>query len=409
MKSFVFKFVVILLCSFSVKGQFYLPLTQDTSFSKNTFYIESGTEYHSNSLPNSLTNKFIFGGQIPNEQLQNTFQDQAAINRFAVQSFNEFRCFIGNKKLFKDSLSWGMKAGVYGHANTFFSKDAFGLAFLGNEQYLGNTANFSELSLNTAIFQKIGFGVFNKSDKSSFFLNLVNLQQYTKTYFRKAYLTQNNDASEIDLKLQGELAFTPTNALSSGIGFALDFDKRIAVQLQNEQKATIQIQVQNLGLAYVNAGLKRYEIDSNYNYSGFQINQLVNANALFGSNFSLMDSLGIKQRITKSWVLLPAFIQVTKLIDGTSNKKIQTYYGIKLYPTFAAIPAGFFGLYCKINSKFALASSISYGAFGKFRNGWYLSFTGNKISGSLGTDDVLGFVSKKAFGQSLFLRFSWAI
>ena len=83
------------------------------------------------------------------------------------------------------------------------------------------------------------------------------------------------------------------------------------------------------------------EIDSNYNYSGFQINQLVNANALFGSNFSLMDSLGIKQRITKSWVLLPAFIQVTKLIDGTSNKKIQTYYGIKLYPTFAAIPAGF--------------------------------------------------------------------
>jgi hypothetical protein len=56
-----------------------------------------------------------------------------------------------------------------------------------------------------------------------------------------------------------------------------------------------------------------------------------------------------------------------------------------------------------------LASSISYGAFGKFRNGWYFSFTGNKISGSLGTDDVLGFVSKKAFGQSLFLRFSWAI
>jgi hypothetical protein len=238
-----------------------------------------------------------------------------------------------------------MKAGVYGHANTFFSKDAFGLAFIGNEQYLGNTANFSELSLNTAIFQKIGLGVFNKSDKSSIFLNLVNLQQYAKAYFRKAYLTQNNDASEMDIKLQGEIAFTPTNSFSSGIGFALDFDKRIAVQLQNEQKATIQIQVQNLGLAFVNAGLRRYEIDSTYNYSGFQINQLINANEFFGSNFSLMDSLGIKQRITKSWVLLPAFIQVTKLIDVTSAKKIQSYYGIKLYPTFAAIPAGFFGLY----------------------------------------------------------------
>lgn len=409
MKSFVFKFAVILLCSFSVKAQFYLPLTQDTSFSKNTYFIESGTEYHSNSLPNSLTKKFIFGGQIPNEQLQNTFNDQATINRFAVQSFNEFRCFIGNKKLFKDSISWGVKAGVYGHANTFFSKDAFGLAFLGNEQYLGNAANFSELSLNTAIFQKIGFGIFNKSSKSSFFLNLVNLQQYSKAYFRKAYLTQNSDASEIDLKLQGEIAFTPTNAFSTGIGFALDFDKRIAVQLQNEQKATIQIQVQNLGLAFVNDGLRRYEIDSTYNYSGFQINQLINANEFFGSNFSLMDSLGIKQRITKSWVLLPAFIQVSKLIDGTSTKKIQTYYGIKLYPTIAAIPAGFLGLYWKINSKIALASSISYGAFGRFRNGWYFTYTGKKISGSIGTDDALGFVSKKAFGQSLFLRFSWSI
>lgn len=409
MKSFVFKFAVILLCSFSVKAQFYLPLTQDSSFSKNTYFIESGTEYHSNSLPNSLTNKFIFGGQIPNEQLQNTFNDQASINRFAVQSFNEFRCFIGNKKLLKDSLSFGVKAGFYGHANTFFSKDAFGLAFFGNEQYLGNAANFSELSLNTAIFQKIGFGIFNKSSKSSFFLNLVNLQQYSKAYFRKAYLTQNSDASEIDLKLQGELAFTPTNAFSTGIGFALDLDKRIAVQLQNEQKATIQIQVQNLGLAFVNDGLRSYEIDSTYNYSGFQINQLINANEFLGSNFSLMDSLGIKQRITKSWVLLPAFIQVSKLIDGTSTKKIQTYYGIKLYPTIAAIPAGFLGLYWKINSKTALASSISYGAFGSFRNGWYFTFTGKKISGSLGTDDALGFVSKKAFGQSLFLRFSWSI
>lgn len=409
MKNIVFKFVVFLFCSFSVRGQFYLPLIQDTNFSKNTFFLESGMEYHSNSLPNSLTNKFIFGGQIPNEQLQSTYQDQAAINRFAVQSFNEFRCFFGKKKIVKDSLSWCLKAGFYGHANTFFSKDAFGLAFIGNEQYLGNTANFSELSLNTAIFQKIGFGVFNKSNKSSFYLNLVNLQQYSKAYFRKAYLTQNSNASEINLKLQGEVAFTPTNSLSSGIGFALDFDKRISVQLQNEQKATIQIQIQNLGLAFVNAGLRRYEVDSTYNYNGFHINQLINANALFGSNFSLIDSLGIQQQITKKWVLLPAFILVTKLIDGSSNKKIQTYYGIKLYPTFAAIPAGFFGLYFTVNSNFAVASSISYGAFGKFRNGWYFTYSNKKVSGVLGTDDALGFITKKAFGQSLFLRFSWAI
>lgn len=405
----VLQLLVLLLCSLSLRAQFYLPLIQDTTFSSNNYVIETGAEYHSNSLINAFTRKFIVGGVISNEQTQNTFNKQAQINRFAVQSFNEFRCFLGSKKIGKDSLSWGVKAGIYGHANLFFSKDAFGLALLGNENYLGNSANFSELSFHTSVFQKIGFGIFNKSNKSSLFLNVVNLQQYAKSYLRKGYLTQNDDATEIELKVQGELAFTQNNGLSNGIGFALDFDKRVAVQLLNEQKATIQIQVQNLGLAFVNKGLTRYEIDSTYAYNGFQINQLIGANSLFGSDFSLMDSLGIQQRITKSWVVLPAFIQVAKLIDASSTKKIQTYYGVKLYPTFAAIPAGFFGVYWKINPHYSIASSVSYGAFGKFRNGWYLSYTGKKVTSVLGSDDLLGFVSKNAFGQSLFLRFSWAI
>lgn len=405
----VLQLLVLLLCTFSLRAQFYLPLIQDTTFTSNHYVIETGTEYHANSLSNAFTQKFIVGGTISNEQTQNTFDKQALINRFAVQSFNEFRCFLGAKKLGKDSLSWGVKAGIYGHANLFFSKDAFGLAFLGNENYLGNTANFSELSFHTSVFQKIGFGIFNKSNKSSLFLNVVNLQQYAKSYVRKGYLTQNEDASEIELKLQGDLAFTSNNGLSNGIGFALDFDKRIPVQLMNEQKAIIQIQVQNLGLAFVNKGLTRYEMDSTYEYNGFQINQLIQANSLFGSDFSLMDSLKIQQRVTKSWVILPAFIQVAKLIDAASTKKVQTYYGIKLYPTFAAIPAGFFGVYWKLNPHYSIASSVSYGAFGKFRNGWYFTYTGKKVTSVLGSDDFLGFVSKKAFGQSLFLRFSWAI
>ena len=405
----VLQLLVLLLCTFSLRAQFYLPLIQDTTFTSNHYVIETGTEYHANSLSNAFTQKFIVGGTLSNEQTQNTFDKQALINRFAVQSFNEFRCFLGAKKLGKDSLSWGVKAGIYGHANLFFSKDAFGLAFLGNENYIGNTANFSELSFHTSVFQKIGFGIYNKSNKSSLFLNVVNLQQYAKSYVRKGYLTQNEDASEIELKLQGELAFTSNNGLSNGIGFALDFDKRIPVQLMNEQKAIIQIQVQNLGLAFVNKGLTRYEMDSTYEYNGFQINQLIQANSLFGSDFSFMDSLKIQQRVTKSWVILPAFIQVAKLIDAASTKKVQTYYGIKLYPTFAAIPAGFFGVYCKLNPHYSIASSVSYGAFGKFRNGWYFTYTGKKVTSVLGSDDFLGFVSKKAFGQSLFLRFSWAI
>uniref|UniRef100_UPI00404A8FCB hypothetical protein n=1 Tax=Fluviicola sp. TaxID=1917219 RepID=UPI00404A8FCB len=405
----VLQLLVLLLCTFSLRAQFYLPLIQDTTFTSNHYVIETGTEYHANSLSNAFTQKFIVGGTLSNEQTQNTFDKQALINRFAVQSFNEFRCFLGAKKLGKDSLSWGVKAGIYGHANLFFSKDAFGLAFLGNENYIGNTANFSELSFHTSVFQKIGFGIFNKSNKSSLFLNVVNLQQYAKSYVRKGYLAQNEDASEIELKLQGELAFTSKNGLSNGIGFALDFDKRIPVQLMNEQKAIIQIQVQNLGLAFVNKGLTRYEMDSTYEYNGFQINQLIQANSLFGSNFSLMDSLKIQQRVTKSWVILPAFIQVAKLIDAASTKKVQTFYGIKLYPTFAAIPAGFFGVYWKLNPHYSIASSVSYSAFGKFRNGWYFTYNGKKVTSVLGSDDFLGFVSKKAFGQSLFLRFSWAI
>lgn len=386
-------------------GQLWLPLQFDTTLIEQEMILSGDNSYNSTSLSNRLASRLFRGGQISDDVINNSYDAQKGLNRLGknLQAEFEYRNYKAN--IFGNK-NWGflVKGGYYFIGSAAYSDDLFGLIFKGNNHFLGATAEFSGTITNVTGFQKVGFGIVSKKGKSSITLNFVNVSNVYKGQLQTGLLTQDAEASSIDLGVDGSFFYTDKNQFSNGLGAAIDLDFKIPFQWLNGRKAYIQLQAKNLGLAYMNHGVKSYSADSTYNYSGFNFNQIFNSQSLFGNDFSVLDSLQIQTERKKNWVALPCVFQAAKLINENYEGKLQSLFGIRLYPTLSYTPLLYLGLNYRPRKYLDLGIVGSYGGFGSFRAGFYSNVNLQKIQIGIGTEDVFGLISKNAFGESLNLR-----
>lgn len=391
-------------------AQMNYPQHSDSLLTQSTLEVDGTADFLSTSLYSDMSHTLLFGGFIDEKMIARSFERHREINRCGFNLNSEVRYIHGKGKLMgRDSVTWMIKGGVTGVGNLSYGHDVFGLLFFGNSAYRANTAVFTNTRMDFFLFQKLGFGIVNKKDRSSVTLNVVNVQQMAQGFIRKGEMTQNEDGSQIDMRLRGDFQHTNNNAFSNGLGLSLDIDYRMRVRWGKASFTTFQLSTQNLGLAYMYNGLTRYVVDSSYTYSGFQVDQLTSGSGPFGSGFSVLDSLGIEKHTVRKMVTLPGYIQAMKLIDPDSPKKVQSYFGFRLYPTLNAVPSVFAGAYWKTAARFHAAASVSYGGFGLIRGGIYALVRFDKLSWMLGTDDIVGSISKYGYGQSLVTRLLWKL
>ncbi len=400
--SFIFLFVIGFHHAF---GQLWLPIQYDTTLIDQEFIVSGDNSYNSTSLRNSLADRLFRGGQISEDVINKNYDAHKGLNRLGknLQAEFEYRNYKAN--IFGNE-NWGflVKGGYYFIGSAAYSDDLFGLVFKGNDHFLGSTAEFSGTTMNLTGFQKVGFGIISKKEKSSITFNFVNVSNAYKGNLQTGLLTQDAEASSIDLEIDGSFSYTDKNQFSNGLGAAVDLDFKIPFQWLNGRKAYIQLQAKNLGLAYMNQGVKSYSADSTYNYSGFNFDQIFNNNSLFGNDFSVLDSLQIQTDRKKNWVALPCVFQAAKLIDENYQGKFQSLFGLRLYPTLSYTPLLYLGLNYRPIKQLDLGIVGGYGGFGSFRAGFYSNINLPKIQIGIGTEDILGFISKNAFGESLNLR-----
>lgn len=398
-------FIVFVLVSFWGKSQLLNPIQYDTNLVNYEYILQGGADYFSTSAYRDFSSKLLLGGEITNDQKDRTFDKHNPINRFGLdlQSEIEFRNYkanlFGNKK-------WGyvIKAGYFSIGSVAYSKDLFGLVFYGNEAYFDTTAVFSGTTAKFMSFQKVGFGIIGKSRKSSITLNLINVSTAFKGVVNTGKLQQNADGSLVSLTLDGSYASTRTSNFSNGIGASFDFDFKVPFNWIQNRKAYLHFQLKNLGVAYMHQGMQQYVVDSTYNYAGFTVDQLVNSETLFGDQFSLTDSLQIESKISNKWMVLPALFQAGKIIDEHYTGKLQSFFGVRLYPTMLYSPLVYAGANYRPVSWLDIGISGSFGGFGGFRTGFYSSFKTKLLHIGVGTEDIVGWVSKRGLGQSLNLR-----
>lgn len=400
--SFIFSF-------FTSFSQHLIPIQYDTLVHKYEVITTGIADFGATGIERQFSSKLLFGGEITNEIKDASFDKHKGLNRIGadVQAEVEFRNYKTN--LFKqENIGWLIKGGYYNFGSALYTSDLFGLAFYGNQRYLGESIDLTGARFGAWSYQKIGFGIIDKKTKSNLSLNFYNISGYGGANIQQGSIFQNSDADSISIRYDGFAEYSSSSKFMKGWGIGIDFDVRLPVQIKPEETSYIQILVKNVGVAFL-PDVKRYEADSSFTYEGLSFSQLFGDAAIFGDSFSLLDTLNVKEVSYNKIALLPGFLQIGKIVDNQSSKKIQSFFGVRMYPSLTLIPMIYAGANYKPIKWLQVGANVSYGGYSKLRFGLYTSFNYKQFDIGIATEEVVGAVSGKGMGESVVFRLRWKI
>jgi hypothetical protein len=386
-------------------SQSWLPIQHDTLLDKKHEFIFSATaDYGSTSLHKSLTQKLFYGGEITDQIKEKSLKLHRGINRFGsdLNAEMEYRNYSVN--LFKQS-NWGfvVKAGYFSFINALYSKDLYELTFYGNQNYLGDTASLSGTKFLGLTYQKIGFGWLDKKSKSTVSLNLYSLNNYSSANINGAEIFQSSSIDTLSISYDGSANFSSSSGFFSGFGVGIDADFRFTIPTKNASPIYYQFLAKNLGIASFNNPLTNYEADTSLTFTGLSFNQVLNGSSFLDSNYSILDTIGIQKTQSNPLIFLPGFLQFSKLVDANSTRKLQEFYGVRVFLASAYTPLVFAGADYRISlgakSNLNIGINASYGGFSRFRFGTYSSLKLKNWNLGIASENILG-----KTGQSILFR-----
>jgi hypothetical protein len=401
------RFLLVTICCFyftTAKSQFLLPLEYDTNDIHQEYILHGTADYGFTSIRNDFSKKLLYGGYIDALTKDNSFNLHNGINRGGFEAGAEFEYRNFDMNLLKKGRGLVFKMGYGILGSILYSKDAFGLTFYGNESYLGQIADFSGSNFNLVAFQKFGVGLIDKKSKSNLTLNFYTISNYARGKLYNAGLYQSESIDSLNLLLDATIDISNTRNFVKGIGIGLDFDRRMAFELKKDRLAYIQISFRNVGFGLLPSTVRRYAVDTSYIYEGFTLDQLIGEASVLNNGTSILDTLNIQERSTSQWFMLPGSIQIGKIVDEHNTSFFQSYFGTKLYYTLAYSPLIYIGGQLRIKDKIKFGAHASYGGYAKFRIGCYANFDINTLNIGLGSEDIIGTISKVGRGQSLQFR-----
>ena len=390
-----------LLCGANVFGQNMLPLIQDsTGQHSGSFTLTSNGDYASNAIGKNIVQSFFYGGFIDQDMKNASIERLQNINQFGLD-MNAELTFRSKGDLTKKESSpfynhgYSIQAGYHQFSSIIFSRDAFRYAFEGNSLFLGDTADFSGTRFQSMGYSKIGFGIFNRSTNNSLTLNVLSLNQFAAGAMSTATIYQDSQNDTINMDYTGLFSFAKGAGFSKGFGLSFDIDYRIQTN-ENDHEMTFQLLAKNIGFI-LPTNVTRYSADSSFQYTGFNLNQLVQQNIL--STVQLADTLGLEKGTEKKALLLPGFIQFSKLVDMQATQRIQSFYGARMFLSTNYIPYFFAGVHGRVTKHWSTGISASYGGFSRLKWGMYSSFQFSNWNIGVASENLL---SKT--GESIILQ-----
>ena len=402
--------VILLICiiCFTSLGIAQEPVMifEDTVNDQNLLKITSFNTYSSNKFNNELMDKFLFGGEITTE-LKDLHAARLSDRRNAIggEFEQEIECYSPDINLFKRE-QFGMKLSF--SDNHYFGADVkpglFNLAMYGNANYVGDTMDMSFSAFQYQHYQKFGVGFYHEYNMSSIQLNFITGSRSVKATLGESYVYTHPNIDSIDVYAGGSMFMTdrffPYWAFQ-GTGFSVDIDYNFIFQGKVKNRQIINFKINNLGMIFWNKQTKKYVLNMNDSYSGFDIQDLLNRDTSQDYSVNWMDTLGITETNGSQIDVLPLELVVQKLPDQGIAAKWQAIFGFKAIMVPEYFPYLFAGVYYKPIDQFSVSTRASYGGFAGFR--WGLNFNywiKDKVYIGAGTFDMLGLFSKKiGFGR----------
>ncbi|MEO6883944.1 MAG: DUF5723 family protein [Bacteroidia bacterium] len=385
----------------------YINRTNDSIKASIGFY--GNYDYNSNAITNRFLGTFLKNGFLDNSMKDAVSNRLQSTNRFGgdVQE-GAYYTFYSKKKeekffvAFKNCL----------HFDTQFSPDLFNVAFYGNQQYQGKTANFDNFNLNLLQYQQVEFGIVKKiffsedtTNKAVFYgasIAILNGQQYTSITAKTAqlYTDINDQYINFNTSVMMNQSDTARKKFGSvnGIGAALNLFIYMPY-ITYKHKGSITIHVTNIGAIEWNKNASTYQQDSLFHYEGFQINNiydLKNATFAAAQQDSVLKKLTTLKKQAYS-TTLPATLDVS---STTNYGKFQFTKGFNYIFNANYTMCYFIGGNYFFNPNFCLTTRISYGGYGfmsyglgivaKLKHNFTLTFASNDIEGFILPNSTTG-------------------
>ena len=401
--------VVALVFGVQTYAQRLLPQQHDTLVHAHELILQGHYDLSSSSLSRELIQKFVSGGEITNAMSDFAFNRHKGINRIGVELSGEVEYRNTDLKFFgQEKYGLVVRAGYTSIGSLLYSKDLFGLVFNGNESYLGAEASLSGSTGNFWTFQKFGIGAIDEKTKSNISLNVYGISSFVTGRMREGTIFQTDNADSLSLTLDGGYAASTGANYFKGVGIGIDLDYRLPVEIVKGKTAYVQFLVKNLGAAYLSSPVTSYAANTQISFNGLTFDQLYGTGSVFNGSFSLSDTLNVDSTSGSGWKMMPAVIQVGKMVSEMEDAMVQGFYGIRMYPTLSAVPMIYAGAQFKVNTV-SFGVNVSYGGFTGFRAGYYSQFNFKKFNIGVGLEDIYGTLSKKGYGDSFIFRFRCAL
>ena len=409
--------IILLLffdCSFSVFSQQWLPALSDSSPKRHEISFTGTAENASTSLPFSLTQKLLFGGEINETLKQEGLKHLKPNNRLGIILSSEVTYNDFSINLLKRN-NWGIsiKAGQCVFMGLSYPKDLYSLVFYGNTPYQevpsgvtylntssNNVHSLSGIKFTAQSFQKMGIGFLNKRTNSTIHFNIYNLSNFATCDFSRLTLYQSQQADTLTLNYNGSLSYIDNRNFIKGIGVGLDADVRFKISSKKRQ-LHFQFMCQNIGFAKTQQSITEYAGDTTFTFTGLTYKQLMHETPF--SVHTALDTVGLRKKISKETVFFPGLIQFSKLVDANSAQKIQAFYGIGMYLTTLSTPYLFavsdFKIKCTNHFKWHLGVNANFGGFSVFKGGIYTNLQLKNWYVGLSSTNLIG-----KTGQSILVR-----
>ncbi|MBK8954205.1 MAG: hypothetical protein IPM34_01430 [Saprospiraceae bacterium] len=253
----------------------------------------------SDGITSSFFKDYIAGGFITEEQKDECIAAMNTKNRALIS-------YGGNASV---KLGWGgsatkliFEAGYNSFNEVFFHKDVFVLYFKGNKSYEGKSAGLDPFLVNRIDYSGFSFGL--EKAYSSFRIQLkaglVSGLDYLTVETQNSSLYTAPEGKFVELKMQ--LESSDLNSASPGIWNTKGMGVRgeIGINWQAMGILDLGFQVRNLGFIDWNDQLRKRNIDTLYQYSGIEIDNLLDTFSITVKSIKEIESDFVKTKYNQS-------------------------------------------------------------------------------------------------------------
>ncbi len=411
-KSFSYSFLLITLILFVTQianAQFNNDFIFFNKYGRN-ITVNGEYEASSNAITNGFLSNFYTGKHIDSLQKQTVYKRLQNENRVGGNLSLGVLGFFG-----PDSTNYRFLLGVKQQNvfNSTFSGDMFKLAFDGNKQFAGQTANLSKSIVNNYSYQEFKFGVISTKVEGKANMGLavsyIKGQNLLRVETNETSLYTEADGTQLILTSNANVEISDTSKKTlmdiNGNGFTAE----VFVETPYKSKlgnSVIYASVNNLGFIRWNKKTYNYNMDTSFVFSGFEVNNLFALNDSLLSDISadsLADNItSVTQHYAstnlQTSLLLNHRINFNKYFSLTNGFRYMFNANYKPY-NYAE------GEFHLLKNTFTTALHVGYGGYGKLNVGIWANYTfKDMLSIRIGSNSLQGYIlPKNTLGQGLFL------